>query len=304
MTAVTNAPGAGGVRQAGGVRAWAAARGLSGRMWLAVPGALFMVAFFVYPVIYGVGLSLQGQGGVLSSYTGFFSQPYLRDTIWITLKIALPAALITVAAALPVAYRMRGRLRAKRLIIILIMIPMTLGAVFIADGMIDFLGPQGWLNRVLMSLHLIGQPLVLIHNTVGVVLSMVIAIFPLAFLLTLGYVSGIHPSLESAAAVLGAGPAQRFWRVLLPLLAPGLTITFCLAFVMSFQVFPSAVLVGDPAGATHVISLAAYQQYSQADYSSASAIAMVMAVVQLAVLGAAFAARSLWYRGPTTGGKG
>lgn len=304
MTALVTAPDARDARRSGRLRDWAAARGLSGRVWLVIPGALFMVAFFVYPMCYGVGLSLQGQGGVFASYTDFFTQPYLRDSIWITLELSLPAALINVVAALPVAYRMRGPFRAKRLIVAVIMVPMTLGTVFVAEGMIDFLGPGGWLNRALLALHVVNEPLVLIHNSFGVLLSMVISGFPLSFLLTLGYVSGIDPSLESAAAVLGAGPGQRFRRVLLPLLAPGLTITFCLSFVLAFTVFPSAVLVGDPAGATHVISIAAYEQYSRANYSSASAIAVVMALVQLAVLGVAFAARGLWYRGSTAGGKG
>lgn len=299
MTVLTTIPA-----RIDGLRSRAAARGLSGRVLLAVPGALFMVAFFVYPLCYGVGLSLQGSGGLLSSYQDFFGQPYLRDSIWLTLALSVPAALINMVAALPVAYRMRGDFRAKRLVIALIMVPMTLGSVFVAEGMLDFLGPGGWLNRVLVTLHLIGAPLVLIHNYFGVLLSMVIAGFPLSFLLTLGYVSGIDPTLESAAAVLGAGPAHRFRRVLLPLLAPGLTITFCLSFVMAFTVFPSAVLVGDPAGATHVISIAAYEQYSRANYSSASAIAVVMAIVQLIVLGVAFALRGLWYRGSTAGGKG
>lgn len=304
MTASHNGLDAGLLSRTGGLRSWAATRGLSGRVWLVAPAAAFIVVFFVYPIFYGVGLSLQGQGGLFSTYTEFFSQPYLRDTIWITLRIALPTALICVVTALPVAYRMRGRFRAKRLIVTLIMIPMVLGAVFVAEGMIDFFGPGGWFNRALLGLHLIDAPLELLHNTLGVVLSMVISLFPLSFLLTLGYVTGIDPRLESAAATLGAGPGVRFRRVLLPLLAPGLTITFCLTFVMAFQVFPTAVLVGSPAGSSHVIAIAAYEQYSQANYYSAAAITVVMGLVQLAVLGAAFAVRGLWYRGPSSGGKG
>ena len=67
---------------------------------------------------------------------------------------------------------------------------------------------------------------------------------------------------------------------------------FCLAFVQAFSVFPSAVLLGSPAGPTRVISIAAYEAaFEQYDYSLASAIAMIMGFVQLiivaAVLGAA-----------------
>ena len=52
---------------------------------------------------------------------------------------------------------------------------------------------------------------------------------------------------------------------------------FCLAFVQAFSVFPSAVLLGSPAGPTRVISIAAYEAaFEQYDYSLASAIAMII----------------------------
>ncbi|MBV8173325.1 MAG: sugar ABC transporter permease, partial [Verrucomicrobia bacterium] len=91
----------------------------------------------------------------------------------------------------------------------------------------------------------------------------------------------------------------------LPLLAPGLAIAFCLSFVQAFSVFPSAVLLGAPAGATRVISIAAYQAaFEDYDYPMASAIAMIMAGVQLIVVVLILAVRVLFYRGPTAGPKG
>jgi putative spermidine/putrescine transport system permease protein len=135
--------------------------------------------------------------------------------------------------------------------------------------------------------------------------SLVITGFPFAFLLVTSYLSGIDPALERAAATLGAGGWQRFRRVTLPLLAPGLATTFCLTFVLAFSVFPSAVLVGDPAGTTRVISIAAYEAaYVQYDYVLASAIAVIMGVVELIVVGVVLGWRALLYTGSTAGGKG
>jgi len=86
---------------------------------------------------------------------------------------------------------------------------------------------------------------------------------------------------------------------------PGLSFTFCLGFVQSFSVFPSAVLLGAPAGPTRVISIAAYEAaFEQYDYSLASAIAMIMALVLLVIIIAVLSLRSLFYRGPASGGKG
>ncbi len=63
--------------------------------------------------------------------------------------------------------------------------------------------------------------------------------------------------------------------------------------------FPSAVLLGAPAGPTRVISIAAYEAaFEQYDYSLASAIAMIMALVQLVIVLAVLSLRTLFYRGP------
>ena len=60
--------------------------------------------------------------------------------------------------------------------------------------------------------------------------------------------------------------------------------------MQAFSVFPSAVLLGAPAGPTRVISIAAYQAaFEQYDYSMASAIAMIMGVVQLVIVVAVLA---------------
>jgi putative spermidine/putrescine transport system permease protein len=92
---------------------------------------------------------------------------------------------------------------------------------------------------------------------------------------------------------------------LLPLLLPGLAITLCLSFVQAFSVFPSAVLLGAPAGPARVISIAAYQAaFEDYDYSLASAIAIIMGLAQLVIVLAVLAARGLFYRGPAGRGKG
>lgn len=282
-----------------------AARGLDGLTLLVIPSVLFVVAMFIYPFLYGLWLSFQPkEGGALANYLHFFQDKHLYDTIGTTLKLALPATLADLALAIPIAFRVR-LMRRQRVLTTLLVIPITLGTVLIAQGLLNYLGPQGWLNRSLIGIGLISEPLKLLHNYWGVFIAMVLVGFPFTFLLTLSYVSGIDPAIEQAAATLGAGPWQRFRTVLLPLLAPGLVITFCLSFVQEFSVFPSAILLGAPSGPTRVIAIAAYQAaYESYDFSLASAIAMVMGLVQLGVVVAALALRGLFYRGSVSGAKG
>lgn len=282
-----------------------AERGIDRHLLLLAPALVCVLLLFVYPFSYGVGLSFQpAHGGALGAYRDFFGDAYQRDTIGTTLGLALPAALLNVLASVPIAYRMRGRFRGKRLLTTVLVVPITLGTVLTAEGLLNYLGPAGWFNRALHGLGLTDAPVRLTNDYAGVFLSLVITGFPFAFLLILSYLSGIDPTLERAAATLGAGWWPRFRRITLPLLAPGLATTFCLTFVLAFSVFPSAVLVGDPAGSTRVISIAAYHAaYEVYDYPLGSAIAVVMGVVELAVVAVVLGLRSLLYTG-STGGKG
>ncbi|TQM09145.1 ABC transporter permease [Pseudonocardia kunmingensis] len=290
--------------QAPALRHRLAERGVDRQLLLLAPAVLFVALLFLYPFFYGLQLSFAPEeGGPLASYAAFFTDPYQRNTIWITLGLSLPAALLNVLASVPIAYRMRGNFRGKRLLTIVLVVPITLGTVLTAQGLLNFLGPAGWFNKILMSVGM-AEPVQLTGNYWGVFFSLVITGFPFAFLLILSYLSGIDPTLERAAATLGADWRQRFRHITLPLLAPGLATTFCLAFVLAFSVFPSAVLVGNPAGETRVLALAAYQAaYEQYDYSLASAIAMVMGVVELLVIAVVLLWRSRLYTG-STGGKG
>ncbi len=273
---------------------------------LVAPAAMLMVMFFVYPFGYGLVLSLQpAQGGVLENYLHFFQTQDLRVTIGNTLELALPATFINIAAGLAIAYATRTRGRYQRLLSTLLVVPLTLGTVLIAEGMLTYFGPQGWLAQTLRWLHLYGGPIHLTHNYWGVLISLVITGFPFAYLLILSYITGIDPGLPRAAATLGADGWHRFKEIYLPLLMPGLVMAFCLCFVQAFSVFPSAVLLGSPAGTTRVIAIAAYEAaFEQYDYSLASAIAMIMGFAQLIIVMAALGLRSAFYRGPVAGGKG
>lgn len=300
------------VKSSASLRHRLAERGIDPKLWLLVPAIVFAVALFVYPFAYGIGLTFQPLpatqdqwgGGILANYIAFFKDSFIFDSVWLTMRLALPAALFNVIVSIPLAFKLRGKFRGKRSMQTLLVLPITLGTVLTAQGLLIFAGRQGWLNRFLMETGIISEPLQLVNNYVGVFLSLVISGFPFAFLLISSYLSGIDPSLEAAAKTLGANWKQRFMRITLPLLAPGLATTFILTFVLAFSVFPSARLVGDASGETRVLALMAYRAFSeQLDYSMASTIAMMMGVVELIVIAVVFFGRSFLYKG-STGGKG
>lgn len=281
--------------------------GFDKTLLLAMPAALFVLLFFVYPFAYGLWLSfhpMDAAKGWLGNYRYFFSDARQWPTIGTTLSLALPATLINVGLAVPIAFRMRNPSTWQRTVTTILVVPITLGTVLIAEGMLLYFGPKGWFSQFV---HLLGysDAVRLTHNYWGVLLSLIVSGFPFAFLLVLSYITGIDPQLPRAAATLGANPRMQFRHIYWPLLLPGVAMCFCLAFVQAFSVFPSAVLLGSPAGATRVISIAAYEAaFEHYDYSLASAVAMVMGAVQLGIVAGVLGLRSMWYRGPASGGKG
>src|SRR5882724_109495 len=256
-----------------------------GPLLLVLPSVVYLLVMFVYPFAYGVFLSLHpakgAAGASLANYLAFFGDPWQLRTIAVTASIAVPNTIVTVVLALTVAYAMRRGIWAERTITALLVLPIALGTVLVAEGINGFYGPKGWLNQGLQAAGF-GDPPRLTHNYTGVMIALFVQHFPFCFLMLLGYISGIDPALEASARVLGARPWVVFRRVMWPLIAPGAAIAFALVFVMNFGVFPSAVLVGQPAGATRTIAIAAYQQaFEHYDMSMASAIAVVMGLCQL-----------------------
>src|SRR5712692_746858 len=270
-----------------------------------LPSVLYVVVMFVYPFLYGIWLSVHPMkvpGLSLANYIAFFTDEYQYKTVGITFRLAVPNTVVVVALSLFLAYNMRRGIWLERTITTILVLPISLGVILLGQGILGFYGGREWLNQLLLGAGLLEEPLVLTHNYIGVMLSLFMQQFPFCFLMLLGYISGIDPSIENSARTLGAGPWTVFQRVMLPLIAPGLAIAFALVFVMSFGVFPSAILLGQPAGATRTIAIAAYQQaFEHYDMSYASAIAVVMGLFQLAGLVVIVLLRRRLVMAPTMG---
>lgn len=143
---------------------WFANYEVDGVALLVLPAIACMLLLFIYPFLHGLILSLQPRSGeMLDNYRKFFSDPFLYDTIWTTLRLAFPATIINVVMSVPIALLVR-RFRRQRLLTAILVVPITLGPVLIAEGMLNYLGPQGWFSRTLMFLHLTGGPVRLTHN--------------------------------------------------------------------------------------------------------------------------------------------
>jgi putative spermidine/putrescine transport system permease protein len=113
-----------------------------------LPAALFIVALFIYPFLYGLWLSFNSKAAgapATANYARFFSDPFLYETIGTTLWLAVPATLLNLALAVPIALRVR-HMRRQRLLTTILVLPITRGKVLIAEGMLNYFGPQAGLT--------------------------------------------------------------------------------------------------------------------------------------------------------------
>jgi putative spermidine/putrescine transport system permease protein len=92
-----------------------AERGIDTKLLMLVPAIVFTLALFIYPFAYGIGLTFQPLpgiqeqwgGGVFANYIAFFKDPFIFDSVWITMRLAIPAALINVLVSIPIAFKLR-----------------------------------------------------------------------------------------------------------------------------------------------------------------------------------------------------
>jgi putative spermidine/putrescine transport system permease protein len=183
----------------------------------------------------------------LDNYLRASTDPYYQQVILLTLGIALLCTALTLVIAYPAAYWV-GRLesRWKSLIIIATLFPLLVGNVVRSAGWLALFTRDGLINVGLLRTGLIGEPLELIYTPKAVVIGIVAVVLPYMILTIASVIESIPRDLEDAASNLGASSLKTFWRVILPLSAPGVAAGCVLVFVLCMNTYATAVLLGGP----------------------------------------------------------
>ncbi len=253
-------------------------------LWLVVPGILFLLLFFVLPVMRLLTLSFQdpttGAWSLASYWHIVKTDVYIR-VLGITFSISGYTAIFSVLLGYPVAYwlaRMPERQRGP--LLLLVMIPFWTSYLVKTFAWTIMLGRAGVINTLLMSLGIISEPLSLIHNRFGVMVGMVHSMTPLAVVTMLPVMIGIDRSLVDAAKTLGATPAHAFWTVYFKLSLPGLTAAGLLVFISSLGFFIVPALLGGRLD-TMLAQLIITQVQELLNWSFAGALAAMMLAAAL-----------------------
>ncbi len=200
--------------------------------------------------------------------------------VWNTLLLALLCAASCTALGLAFALiATRTRFARGKLLRVLTILPIITPPFVIGLGLILIFGRSGLINHVLESLF--GwQAGRWIYGLPGVLLAQVFAFTPIAFLVLIGVVEGVSPSLEEAAQTLRADRWRVFTDVSLPLMRPGLANAFLISFIESIADFGNPILLG---GNYSVLSTEIFYSVvgAQLDQGRAATLGLVLLLMAL-----------------------
>lgn len=208
---------------------------------------------------------------------------------WNSLFLAVLVGLITTVLGLIFALVVtRSGFRYKRALRALTVLPIITPPFVIGLALILLFGLSGSVTVFISEVFGV-QPTRWLYGLPGVLIAQVLAFTPIAFLVLIGVVEGVSPSMEEAAQTLRASKWQVFKTVSLPLMRPGLANAFLLGFIESMADFGNPLVLG---GNFDVLSTEIFFAIVGAQYDQGKAA--VLAMVLLCFTLGAFYAQRFW----------
>jgi len=203
-------------------------------------------------------------GATLDNYRRVFERDFfwtaMRNSVIVTTIVVVAALLVGFLAALALSrFRFRGRMAFLITVIIVQMVP----AEALIISLFQVLDDRGLTNQIL-----------------GLSLTYLVFVLPFTIWTLRGFVSGVPRELEEAAMVDGASRIGAFFRVTLPLVAPGLVATGIFSFIQAWNEFIFAlVIMNRPEKQTMPVWLQAFNEGARGtDWGGVMAGSTVMAI--------------------------
>jgi putative spermidine/putrescine transport system permease protein len=260
--------------------------------WLLAPVLVLLLAVFVLPVGMMVPMSFRPyvplvgitDGFTVRYYTRLLTDSYYLEIIGRTLVLGLTVTGATLLLGYPVAFFLaRTRSRWRNWLTILVVFPLMLNLVVRTFGWIALLAQNGLVNQALQAMGLVDGPVKLLFNFAGLLIGLTHIFLPFMVLVLIGAIQNIPRDVEDAARMLGASWGSAFWRVTLPLSAPGILSGSILVFVLTISALVTPRLLGGPT--YQVMSTLIYDEFLQRlNWPAGSADSLLLTVMVLTLV--------------------
>ncbi len=218
---------------------------------LMAPGLLWLLALMVIPCLLVFVLMFFERGtygGIdwniitLENIRRAFD-PLYATILWDSFRIAGLATIIALIIGYPAAYAIsKASPHLQTTLLFLAILPFWTNYLIRTYAWIVLLNPAGLINSSLKALGL--SPLNLLYNEFAVILGLVYSYTPFVILAIYSALQRLDPTYAEASRDLGASAPQTFWRVTLPLTAPGVAAGAVFVFVLSIGNFITPDLLG------------------------------------------------------------
>jgi len=180
----------------------------------------------------------------LAYFIKFFSTPYYFNTLLNSFKVVTVVTALTIIVATPLAYIFsRYEIKGKGFLRVLIILS-SMSAPFIgAYSWILLLGRSGVIS--LFFRNTLGITIPNIYGFTGILIVLTLQLYPLIFLYVSGALKNVDNSLLEASENLGCSGIQRFFKIIIPLIAPTLMAGGLLVFMRALADFGTPMLIGE-----------------------------------------------------------
>jgi putrescine transport system permease protein len=204
---------------------------------------------------------------------------YLRS-----LMVAVIATAVLLLTGYPIAYAMaRLPKQWQGIAMMLVIVPFWTSFLIRIYAWINILQHDGLLNRMLLAMRLVSQPVVWLSTDTAMYLGIVYSYLPFMILPLYATLAKLEPGLEEAASDLGASPREVFWLVTFPLSLPGIGAGVLLCFIPIVGEF----VIPDLLGGSNSLMIGQtlwLEFFTNKDWPVASASAIALLLLLLAPL--------------------
>lgn len=215
----------------------------------------------------------------LSGYQVLFNDSFYLKALVNSLKLAFIATIFTFIIAYPMAYVIyKADPKRRLLLLILIIAPFWTALLIRMYAWIMILKNNGLLNKLLLWLGVIDEPLMILNSQVAIVIGIVYTYLPFMILPIYSSLIKIKPEILEASADLGAKPFSTFWRVTFPLSVPGVIVGITLVFIPAVGEF----VIPDLLGGAKIITVGKLlwtEFFMNRDWPMAAAITMLLVII-------------------------
>jgi len=216
------------------------------------PADLYLFLLIVLPLLLVAGLSFLSRGEYgqvvfkfnLGNYARLFNAIYGKIMIF-SIGVGVGTTMLCLLIGYPVAYYLaRTSSRTRSLLLFLILLPFWTNFIIRIYAWMMILRSGGFLDSILMGLHITKGSLNILYTPTAVMIGMVYEFLPFMVLPLYTSLEKVENSLLEAAADLGAPPWRAFLRVTLPLSVPGMIAGTILTFIPAMGMFVVSNLLG------------------------------------------------------------